>query len=407
MPNTIANKWYETFAKEHIKEELGIDLIRTKDMNRLLIPNENGNGMRPLFEDGFQGTDEQKERLFTYARLGELFAISKKTDEAYQIGADRIQAVEDIVEQENNKVSTGKRVAYRATKLATSPVGFGFRVGRNLISMLTLGLLDTPLNWVYDGLSNGFNLLMEGVFSVSQMKAEDAQKLTLGDRFVHSLSGGKARAEKVKEIETRERLAQSCVRFRGHLDDSIRELLFQNYMDENQRNMDPEQAARDRALRETEEQLQAVRNSTHPQAENHDPEVQQNPAEQPNPEVQQEQEVQQNQVEQPDPQAENEADVEQQLQELEEELAHEVDQEMNAEEEEIRNDEVEPENRVPEERPIPEMENQNQEEEPVNEEAAEEIQEEIIEEVAEENAEEVEAEQVNQEVQQEQEEVFE
>ena len=135
MPDTSANKWYEIYARKQIRSELGIDLIRTKDMNRLLVPNENGRGMRPLFKDGFTATDKQKELLYKHAQMGELFAISKKNNEAFQISEDRIRSVKETVEQEQKKISSRRRMAYRATRVVAGPVGFGLRVTKNLLNV--------------------------------------------------------------------------------------------------------------------------------------------------------------------------------------------------------------------------------------------------------------------------------
>ena len=198
MPNTQVNNWYTTFARKNLRDELGIDPLRKRDMNRLLVPKEDGSGMRPLFENGFEATPEQKEQLYNHAKNGELFAISRRDNEAYQIAEDRIRSVADMVQQEQSRISMGRRVAYQASKVITGPTGLGLRVGKNLISLVTFGLLDTPLNWVYDGLATGFNLFMEGVFSIKQMEEENKYRMTLGDRFANFLSFGKAREEKAK-----------------------------------------------------------------------------------------------------------------------------------------------------------------------------------------------------------------
>ena len=313
MPNTQVNNWYTTFARKNLRDELGIDPLRKRDMNRLLVPKEDGSGMRPLFENGFEATPEQKEQLYNHAKNGELFAISRRDNEAYQIAEDRIRSVADMVQQEQSRISMGRRIAYQASKVITGPTGLGLRVGKNLISLVTFGLLDTPLNWVYDGLATGFNLFMEGVFSIKQMEEENKYRMTLGDRFANFLSFGKAREEKAKQVQTHDRLTQACVRAKSHLDKSISEIELADQLAANVKNVD-ENAERERMRQEAEARLREVRNLNNPQVINNDP--QQNPQQQqqPNPEQQQQPDPLENQnhdehVQEPEPEQVQEEQV--------------------------------------------------------------------------------------------------
>ena len=56
--------WYNTYAKQVIKDKLGINLYHSKDARRLRVPSLDGNNTRALFENGFFDNIADKRKLY-------------------------------------------------------------------------------------------------------------------------------------------------------------------------------------------------------------------------------------------------------------------------------------------------------------------------------------------------------
>ena len=265
MANSDANKWYDAYKRKML-EELGINMSRQEDMSRLFVPEMDGSGMRPLFEKGFTATDQQQEELYNYAKSGQLFAISKWDNEAYQVGDDRIQSVDKVVEKENGKVSTAKRVGYSVISTIGAPIVWALGVAKRVLSIG--GILSKPLDLIEEGLSLMTSGLAERIFSVKQQKMEDKNRITLGDRVVNILSFGVQRADKIKAVGHENTLANMCLRSKEDLDKKVKEVKEREKKAAEKRKQEKNISPQEKELKDTKEKIKTIQNQKNKQVEN-------------------------------------------------------------------------------------------------------------------------------------------
>lgn len=266
MASSDANKWYDIYKKRML-EELGINMNRQNDLSRLFVPEIDGSGMRPLFQDGFKATEEQKEELYNYAKSGQLFAISNRNNEAYQVGDDRIQSVNEVVKTENEKVSTAKRVGYSVISAIGAPIVFALNVGKRLLSIASLGILDKPLDLIGEGLSLMAGGLAERLFSVKQQKREDKNRITIGDRVAYVLSFGVERADKIKRLGHEKTLADMCVRSKADLDKKVQEAQQKARAEAEQKQKEKNISPKEKELKKTQEKIKEIQKQKNMQQE--------------------------------------------------------------------------------------------------------------------------------------------
>jgi hypothetical protein len=250
--------WYNTYAKQMIKDQLGINLYHSKDARRLRVPSLDGNNTRALFENGFLDNIADKRKLYEYAQNGTLFAFSKKDDAVYQITDRGINTCGQEKETENQTVPMGKKAGYFAVGLIWSPARFLIGLTGRVFNLLTLGLLEEPVSALGRGLDMMTGAWSERLFSVEAQEAEKERKVGFGERLGNKLTLGQYKKEKIESIDREKEFALKRENMQKVLASEQKEWEKYNKEEIAEKEKEQKQSRIEDALENTKQQLKEV-----------------------------------------------------------------------------------------------------------------------------------------------------
>ena len=203
------SSWYEIYEQEILKDKLGINLNNPKDAERLRVPTLDGKKTQPLFENGFNFTFAEKQKLYDYAKNGTLFAFSKKDDLAYQLTEDDTYSFEEDEKKKEQAVPFSKKLGYGVASVVGAPVRYVFGLTGRTLNLLTLGLFENQI----DGLGRGLNMMIgawsERLFSVQAQQEEKENRVGFFERIGNKLTLGTYRKEKIEALDREKEYSHS------------------------------------------------------------------------------------------------------------------------------------------------------------------------------------------------------
>ena len=194
------NNWYQNFTKQ-ATDVMGIYLNNPKDAERLRVPTPDGKSTKPIFENGFTNSEQDKAMLYEHAKNGNLFAFSKQDNTPYQVTEQGLRSCEKADKMQEKKASIAQKIGFRATRLALALPVFGLGVAGRLLNLVTLGVFEKQINGIGKGLAMMANGLAEKVFSLEAQKREAENKVGLGERIGNTLTFGNYKKEKIQRID--------------------------------------------------------------------------------------------------------------------------------------------------------------------------------------------------------------